>query len=50
MTSMAKHVDEHRNLAGITEDDLACTTLLIQSGGEGYCAIKETSKKLYAYL
>ena len=53
--SMAKHVDEHRNVwikkvAGITEDALARTTLLIQSGGEGYCATKETFKKLYAYL
>ena len=53
--SMVKHVDEHRpvwlrKFPGLTADDLAVTTLLIQSGGEGYCATKDTFRKLYPYL
>jgi len=53
--SMATHIDEHRpvwlrKISGVTANDIAITTLLIQAGGEGYCATKATFKKLYGYL
>jgi hypothetical protein len=52
---VAKHANHRRKVwlkkvPGLRPDDVAMTTLLIQSGGEAYCSTKHTFAKIDPYL